>query len=325
VTPDNDRGLRVTHLVKHFPVGRGLPWARPDAYVRAVDGISFEVKPHETVTLVGESGCGKTTTARLVLRLERPTAGEIRFDDRDISVVRGSDLRRYRASVQAVFQDPGSSMNPRMRAKDIVGEPLLINQNMPRRLRDERAADLLETVGLDRSLRNDYPHEFSGGMRQRLAVARALSLNPSLIVLDEPVSALDVSIRAQIMNLLKDIQERLGVAYLLVAHDLATVRYLSHRLIVMYLGEIVEAGRSEAVFSKPLHPYTQALISAALPARPGDRSTGVILSGDLPSPTNPPPGCRFHTRCPMAFDRCRGEKPVLRELAPGQTVACHLY
>lgn len=325
MTTDGDGRLRVTRLVKHFPVGHGLPWARPDAYVRAVDGISFEVRPHQTVSLVGESGCGKTTTARLVLRLESPTSGEIRFDDRDISVVRGNDLRRYRASVQAVFQDPGSAMNPRMRAKDIVSEPLLINQNMPRRQRDERAADLFETVGLDPALRNDYPHEFSGGMRQRLAVARALSLNPSLIVLDEPVSALDVSIRAQIMNLLKDLQERLGIAYLLVAHDLATVRYLSHRLVVMYLGEIVEAGPSEAVFVKPLHPYTQALITAALPARPGERSTGVILPGDLPSPTNPPPGCRFHTRCPMAFERCREEKPVLREMAPGQTVACHLY
>jgi oligopeptide/dipeptide ABC transporter ATP-binding protein len=325
MTLDGDRGLQVTQLVKHFPVRRGLPWARPDAYVRAVDGISFDVRPHETVSLVGESGCGKTTTARLILRLEKPTSGQICFEDRDINVVRGSDLRRYRTSVQAVFQDPGSSMNPRMRAKDIVSEPLLINQGMPGRQRETRAAELLETVGLDRSLRNDYPHEFSGGMRQRLAVARALSLSPSLIVLDEPVSALDVSIRAQIMNLLKDLQERLGVAYLLVAHDLATVRYLSHRLVVMYLGEIVEAGPSEAVFTKPLHPYTQALISAALPARPGERSTGVILSGDLPSPTNPPPGCRFHTRCPMAFERCREEKPVLRELAPGHKVSCHLY
>jgi oligopeptide/dipeptide ABC transporter ATP-binding protein len=293
--------------------------------VRAVDDVSFDVRPHETVSLVGESGCGKTTTARLILRLEKPTSGQIRFDDRDINVVRGSELRRYRASVQAVFQDPGSSMNPRMRAKDIISEPLLINQGMPRRQREARAAELLETVGLDRSLRNDYPHEFSGGMRQRLAVARALSLRPSLIVLDEPVSALDVSIRAQIMNLLKDLQERFGVAYLLVAHDLATVRYLSHRLIVMYLGEIVEAGPSEAIFTKPLHPYTQALISAALPARPGERSSGVVLSGDLPSPTNPPLGCRFHTRCPMAFDLCRVEKPVLRELTPGQRVACHLY
>jgi len=216
-------------------------------------------------------------------------------------------------------------MNPRMCAKDIISEPLLINQGMSRRQREARAAELLETVGLDRSLRNDYPHEFSGGMRQRLAVARALSLSPSLIVLDEPVSALDVSIRAQIMNLLKDLQERLGVAYLLVAHDLATVRYLSHRLIVMYLGEIVEAGPSETIFTKSLHPYTPALIAAALPARPGERSTGVILSGDLPSPTNPPPGCRFHTRCPMAFDRCREERPTLKEIAPGQTGACHLH
>jgi oligopeptide/dipeptide ABC transporter ATP-binding protein len=290
-----------------------------------VDDISFAIEPSETVSLVGESGCGKTTTAKLVLRLEKPTAGTISFGGRDINMARGADLRRYRAAVQAVFQDPGSSMNPRMRAKDIISEPLLINQGMPRRQRDERASELLETVGLDPSLRDDYPHEFSGGMRQRLAVARALSLSPALIVLDEPVSALDVSIRAQIMNLLKDLQEQLGVAYLLVAHDLATVRYLSHRLVVMYLGEIVEGGPSEAVFTEPLHPYTQALISAALPARPGERSEGVILSGDLPSPTNPPPGCRFHTRCPMAFDRCRGEKPLLREMGPGHTVACHLY
>jgi len=319
------RGLQVTNLVKHFPVKRGLPWSRPDTYVRAVDDISFDVKPHETVSLVGESGCGKTTTAKLVLRLEDPTSGRISFGGKDINMSRGADLRDYRASVQAVFQDPGSSMNPRMRAKDIISEPLFINQGMPRRQREERASELLEAVGLERSLRDDYPHEFSGGMRQRLAVARALSLSPSLIVLDEPVSALDVSIRAQIMNLLKDLQERLGVAYLLVAHDLATVRYLSHRLIVMYLGEIVEAGPAEVVFTNPLHPYTQALISAALPARPGEESAGVILSGDLPSPTNPPPGCRFHTRCPVAFDRCREEKPALRELTPGQKAACHLY
>jgi oligopeptide/dipeptide ABC transporter ATP-binding protein len=321
----DDRGLRVINLVKHFPLRRGLPWSKPDAYVRAVDDVSFDVEPHETVSLVGESGCGKTTTARLVLLLEHPTSGRICFRDKDINTLRGADLRRYRASVQAVFQDPGSSMNPRMRAKDIISEPLYINQGMPRREREERASDLLEAVGLERSLGNDYPHEFSGGMRQRLAVARALSLNPSLIVLDEPVSALDVSIRAQIMNLLKDLQERLGVAYLLVAHDLATVRYLSHRLVVMYLGEIVEVGLSEAVFANALHPYTQALISAALPARPGEQSAGVILSVDLPSPTDPPPGCRFHTRCPLAFDRCRAEKPALRELTPGRKAACHLY
>jgi oligopeptide/dipeptide ABC transporter ATP-binding protein len=315
----------VQDLKVHFHLGGGWFSRHKAGVVKAVDGVSFDLRPGETLGLVGESGCGKTTTARLVLLLERPTSGRIMFEGKDINQLKGAELRHYRANVQAVFQDPGSSMNPRMRARQIVGEPLYINQGLPRKQRDERASELLETVGLERSLGNDYPHEFSGGMRQRLAVARALSLNPSLIVLDEPVSALDVSIRAQIMNLLKELQERLGVAYLLVAHDLATVRYLSHRLVVMYLGEIVEEGLSEEIFPNPLHPYTQALISAALPARPGEESAGAVLTGDIPSPTAPPPGCRFHTRCPVAFDRCRGEKPILRELAPGRRAACHLY
>jgi oligopeptide/dipeptide ABC transporter ATP-binding protein len=325
--PDTDgsTGLQVRNLAKHFPLGGRSPWSRASAYVRAVDGISFDVRPHETVSLVGESGCGKTTTAKLVLLLERPTSGQVLFEKRDIHELAGADLRCYRASVQAVFQDPWSSLNPRMRAKDIVGEPLRINQRMPRKAREARVAELLQAVGLEPALGDNYPHEFSGGMRQRVAVARALSLSPSLIVLDEPVSALDVSIRAQIVNILKDLQEQRGIAYLLIAHDLATVRYLSHRVLVMYLGEVVERSPSEELFANPLHPYTQALIAAAAATRFQEEPGEIILPGEVPSPINPPPGCRFHTRCPFAFARCTVEKPPLRELAPGHEVACHLY
>jgi oligopeptide/dipeptide ABC transporter ATP-binding protein len=317
--------LRLDQLRKHFPLPGLLPWSPPRRHVRAVDGVSLVIHPHETLSVVGESGCGKTTMARLVLRLEEPTGGRVLFREEDIGGLRGAALRHYRASVQAVFQDPWSSLNPRKRAAAIVGEPLVLNRKPDRRELAERVEELLLAVGLEPSAAASFPHEFSGGMRQRLAVARALALRPSLIVLDEPVSALDVSIRAQIMNLLKDLQARFEMAYLLIAHDLATVRYLSDRVAVMYLGQVVEHGPSEALFIQPLHPYTRALLAAALPSRPGERQNEILLEGEAPSPTNPPPGCRFHPRCPFAFDRCRREAPVMRELAPGHAASCHLH
>jgi oligopeptide/dipeptide ABC transporter ATP-binding protein len=317
--------LRIEAVRKYFPLVGVLPFGRPSGYVRAVDGVSLSVLPHETLSVVGESGCGKTTLAKLILRLEQPTAGRILFHRDDIQALRGPALRRYRASVQAVFQDPWSSLNPRMRAGSIVGEPLVLNQRLDRVEREEYVERLLLAVGLEPSAAWNFPHEFSGGMRQRLAVARALALRPALIVLDEPVSALDVSIRAQIMNLLKDLQAQFEMAYLLIAHDLATVRYLSHRVAVMYLGQIVESAPAEEFFERPLHPYAKALLAAALRARPGEAQTGLLLEGDPPSPTNPPAGCRFHPRCPFAFERCRQEEPKLRDLAPGHEAACHLY
>jgi oligopeptide transport system ATP-binding protein len=316
--------LQLRDVRKYFPYRGILPFRPVQGVVRAVDGVSLDINPHETLGLVGESGCGKTTTAKLILRLERPTSGDIAFQGRDVHRLRGQHLRQYRASVQAVFQDPWSSLNPRMRAENIVAEPIVVNQRYSRKEVRQRVADLLHIVGLDPSLAGNFPHEFSGGMRQRLAVARAMALHPALIVLDEPVSALDVSIRAQIMNLLKDLQETYGMAYLLIAHNLATVRYLSHQVAVMYLGEIVESGPTEELFTNPLHPYTKALISAAVPVRPGEQREDMLLSGDVPSPVNPPPGCRFHTRCPFTFDRCPREVPQLRQLTLGHKVACHL-
>jgi len=290
-----------------------------------VDGVSLDIGRHETISVVGESGCGKTTMAKLILQLEEPTAGRILFEGDDVRDLKGQERRRYRASVQAVFQDPWSSLNPRMRAGAIVAEPLVLNLRLTKAERDERVAQLLVAVGLDPAAAESFPHEFSGGMRQRVAVARALALRPSLIVLDEPVSALDVSIRAQIMNLLKDLQAQFGMAYLLIAHDLATVRYLSHRVVVMYLGQIVETAPAEQLFTEPLHPYTRALVSAAVRTRPGEKQEQILLEGEPPSPTNPPAGCRFHPRCPFAFDRCRQEAPVLRQLGLAHEAACHLY
>jgi oligopeptide/dipeptide ABC transporter ATP-binding protein len=316
--------LRLDEVRKHFPVSSRLPWSPLRGHVRAVDGVSLAIRAHETLSVVGESGCGKTTMARLVLRLDEPTGGRILFQGEDLRGLRGPALRRYRASIQAVFQDPWSSLNPRMRAAAIVAEPIVLNRRPGRKELADTVAELLLAVGLEPSAATSFPHEFSGGMRQRLAVARALAIRPSLIVLDEPVSALDVSIRAQIMNLLRDLQVRFGMAYLLIAHDLATVRYLSDYVAVMYLGQIVEHGPAEEVFTRPLHPYTRALLSAALPVRPGEREE-ILLEGEPPSPISPPPGCRFHPRCPFVFARCREEPPALAERAPGHLVACHLY
>ena len=293
--------------------------------VKAVDGVSFTVARGETFALVGESGCGKTTTARVVLRLEPPTAGRVLLDGRDVNRLRGAGLRDYRASVQAVFQDPMSSLNPRKRVRAIVGESLIVNRALPRRQVGARVAELIGQVGLPPKSADLFPHEFSGGQRQRIAIARALALNPRLVILDEPVSALDVSIRAQIMNLLKDLQSRLGLAYLLIAHDLATVRYVATTVGVMYLGRLVEVAPSEELFTQPRHPYTQALFSAALPSHPDVKREEVILSGEVPSPLQVPPGCRFHPRCPAAMPRCAVEDPADRAVASGHAVACHLY
>jgi oligopeptide/dipeptide ABC transporter ATP-binding protein len=317
--------VRADRLTKYYPVASALPWKQPSTFIRAVDGISFEIAPHRTLSIVGETGCGKTTTAKLVLRLEQPTSGRLTFLDHDLQELDRESMRHYRRSVQAVFQNPFSSLNPRMRILEIVGEPRTINDGRSGSALLEEVEQLLIAVGLSPSSARAFPHELSGGMRQRVALARALSLRPSLIVLDEPVSALDVSIRAQIINLLKEIQEGFGIAYLLIAHDLATTRYLSHCTAVMYLGEIVETGETDEIFATPLHPYTKALISAAAPARRWEGHRETTLSGEVPSATAPPSACRFRTRCPLAFDRCSVETPLLREIAPGHHAACHLY
>ena len=317
--------LRAENLRKHFRVTEGLVLMKTVGWVRAVDGISFEVRRGQTLALVGESGCGKTTTARLVLRLERPTAGRVTLDGQDIHALHGQDLRRFRTQVQAVFQDPWSSLSPRMRVRDIVAEPLVVNRKVSGREARERVLELLNDVGLRPEQADLFPHEFSGGQRQRIAMASALSVAPALIVLDEPVSALDVSVQAQIMNLLRDLQVQHDVSYLMVSHNLATVRYLAHEVAVMYLGEIVERTGTDDLYEQPLHPYTQALFSAALPAHPALQRDEIILQGEAPSPIDPPSGCRFHPRCPFAKEVCAEVVPEWKEETPGHFVACHLY
>ena len=314
--------IEARNLTKHFAVKRGLFGTA--GTVRAVDDVSFAIEPGRTLGVVGESGCGKTTTAKLVLLLERPTAGDIRFEGHDLQALDAKGLRDYRRNVQAVFQDPFASLNPRMRVEAIIAEPLVTNSSPSAADVRARVRQLVDLVGLPERAPSLFPHEFSGGQRQRIAIARALALSPKVIVLDEPVSALDVSIRAQILNLLKDIQRELGVAYLFIAHDLAAVAHMSSTIAVMYLGHVVEIGEARAVAMSPKHPYTQALFSAALPSHPDETRAEIILTGEVPSPLNPPTGCRFNPRCPHVMERCASTLPKLRPVH-GREVACHLF
>jgi oligopeptide transport system ATP-binding protein len=315
--------LEVEDLAKHYEVKRGLVFGRSVGAVKAVDGISFTVERGETLALVGESGCGKSTTARLVLRLIEPSGGSVRFEGTDITEMRGEPLRKLRRRMQIVFQDPFASLNPRMTVGDILEEPLLVHGIGDKASRRARVNQLLGLVGLAPYHVQRYPHEFSGGQRQRIGIARALAVEPALVVCDEPVSALDVSIQAQVVNLLKDLQARLGLSYLFIAHDLAVVKHMADRVAVMYLGRIVEIAGKEALFANPRHPYTRTLLAAIPRPDPHREMARQIPGGDVPSPMNPPPGCHFHTRCPFATERCREESPSLRAMADGHKVACH--
>lgn len=316
--------IEVRDLKKHFPVTKGLVLMKQVGAIKAVDGVDFTINRGETFGLVGESGCGKTTTAKLVLLLEKATSGTILYEGRDITRLSGLELKKHRGLVQAIFQDPYSSLSPRMRVGSILAEPIVVRDALPKKAVKERIAELLHLVGLRSDGADLYPHEFSGGQRQRIAIARALAPNPNLIVLDEPVSALDVSIRAQIMNLLRDLQRRLGVTYLLIAHDLAVVQHMSNWIGVMYLGKLVEIAESEELYFNPVHPYTKALLSASLPSHPAEQRDEIILPGEVPTPLNPPSGCRFHPRCPDAIPVCSQEIPPMKEVASGHLVACHI-
>ena len=317
--------MRVENLVKHFPITQGIIVQKQVGAVHAVDGVSFDVYQGETLGLVGESGCGKSTTGRTILQLYRLTSGSVHFDGVDLVNLKGEELRLMRRKMQMIFQDPYASLNPRMTVGEIVGEPLVVHKVASQKEIDERVASLLGLVGLNPAFFNRYPHEFSGGQRQRIGVARALALQPSFIVCDEPISALDVSIQAQVVNLLEDLQKQFNLTYLFIAHDLSMVRHISNRIAVMYLGIIVELADREELYLKPLHPYTQALLSAVpIPDPIADaKRARVILKGDVPSPVNPPSGCRFRTRCPIAEAVCAEQKPDFREAKPGHFVACH--
>ncbi|MBB6671995.1 ABC transporter ATP-binding protein [Cohnella nanjingensis] len=312
------RGLKKSFSIKKGFLGR-------TKYLNAVDGISFAIRKGETFSLVGESGCGKSTTGRLVTRLLEPNAGEVWFDGQDISHMSYNQMRPLRKNMQMVFQDPYASLNPRMKVKDLVAEPVLIHTKLTAKERDKLACELLETVGLNSQHAERFAHEFSGGQRQRIGIARALSVRPSLIVADEPVSALDVSIQSQVLNLLQDLQEEYGLTYLFISHDLSVVEHISDRIGVMYLGALVETADKDALYDRPLHPYTQALLSSVPVPDPTLPKERIILKGDLPSPVNPPSGCRFHTRCPSCMEICKQHVPAFREVEPGHEVACHLY
>jgi oligopeptide/dipeptide ABC transporter ATP-binding protein len=316
LTNPNNNLVNVRGLVKHFPVENS------EDVVRAVDGVSFEIFRGETLGLVGESGCGKSTVGRCLLRLIEPTAGEIEFEGRDVLSLGKTEMREIRREMQIVFQDPFASLNPRMKVGDIVGEPLVIHKIGTRKERRDRVAELLRKVGLDPDYSNRYSHEFSGGQRQRIGVARTLALHPKLIVADEPVSALDVSVQAQVVNLLQDLQKEFGLAYLFISHGLAVVEHISTRVAVMYLGRIVEGATAAELYALPLHPYTKALLSAIPVPDPKHKRDRIVLQGDVPTPINPPSGCRFRTRCPIAIDECSRIDPELREVLPGHEVAC---
>ncbi len=320
---ENNVLLRVDNLVKHFPIMRGLLQKQVGA-VRAVDGVSFELKRGETLGLVGESGCGKSTTGRAVLQLYRPTSGNVHFDGTDLTAIKGEELRAMRRKMQMIFQDPYASLNPRMTVGEIIREPLIVHKVATESEADERVKQLLELVKLNPSFSTRYPHEFSGGQRQRIGIARALALQPSFIVCDEPISALDVSIQAQVVNLLEELQKEFNLTYLFIAHDLSMVRHISDRVAVMYLGVIVELSTRDELYGHPLHPYSQALLSAVPIPDPVIEKTRqrIILTGDVPSPANPPSGCRFRTRCPIAEAKCAESRPEFREIKPGHFVAC---
>lgn len=316
--------LEVRNLKTYFPLKRGL-LGRPRGFVKAVDDVSFFIRRGETLGLVGESGCGKTTTGKSILRLIEPTSGEIIFEGQDLMGLNQNQMRKMRREMQLIYQDPYSSLNPRLTVGEIIAEPLVVHDLLDRQGREERVRELLEVVGLSPDHMYRYPHEFSGGQRQRVGIARALALNPKFIVCDEPVSALDVSIQSQILNLLVDLQKEFGLTYLFIAHGLAAVKHISDRVAVMYLGKIVEIADSQVIYGRPLHPYTQALISAIPVPNPKIQKERILLEGDVPSPVNPPSGCRFHTRCRHCFERCREEEPPLVDKGNGHLVACHLY
>jgi oligopeptide transport system ATP-binding protein len=321
--PQNELLLEVENLKKYFPVRGGI-FGKTTAHVKAVDGVSFTLRKGETLGLVGESGSGKSTTGRAILRLIEPSGGRVRFDGQDVLTLGKKDLRALRRRMQIIFQDPYASLNPRMTVGSIVGEPFAIHKIASGEERAHRVEALLMRVGLSADQMRRYPHEFSGGQRQRIGVARALALNPEFIIGDEPVSALDVSVQAQVINLLEDLQKEFGLSYLIIAHDLSVVRHISHRIAVMYLGKIVEIADNEALYGDPLHPYTEALLSAVPVPDPRRKRKRIVLMGDIPSPINPPSGCVFHTRCPIAEDRCKTELPELRTLPDGRMLACHL-
>ncbi|WP_339300793.1 dipeptide ABC transporter ATP-binding protein [Paenibacillus sp. FSL K6-2441] len=312
----------IRGIKKYFPIHKGL-LSRVVGQVKAVDDVSLAIRQGETFGLVGESGCGKSTLGRVILRLQGATEGEVIYQGRDIHSLRGQELRKLREEMQIIFQDPFGSLNPRFLVKDIIGEPLRVHRNLTAKQVDARVVELMELVGLDASRRNRYPHEFSGGQRQRIGIARAIALNPKFIVADEAVSALDVSVQSQVINLLMKLQRELGLTFLFIAHGLNVVRHISDRVGVMYLGKLVEVGETETLFASPLHPYTAALLSAIPKPTPGRKRERIVLQGDVPSPANPPSGCRFHTRCPFAQEQCAKVEPPLIEAAPGRQVACH--